>query len=150
MKYQTNNELSHFSFRESFFHDIQVAQGFVLTLDNVHILPENTCNRDIRLMRCNEMELHILEPANLEVWEEGNRIYNADGKLMKQAEDRLISKEEYKEVFTMLLEQEIYDITQKGNQYEIIVQGEEHGYVIRVEGSEDLETWDRFLNINSF
>ena len=50
----------------------------------------------------------------------------------------------------MLLEQEIYDIIQKGNQYEIIVQGEEHGYVIRVEGSEDLETWDRFLNINSF
>ena len=91
-----------------------------------------------------------MEPATLEVWEEGNRIYNADGKLMKQEEDRLISKEEYKEVFTMLLEQEIYDMTQKGNQYESMGQGEEHGYVIRVEGSGDLETWDRFLNINSF
>ena len=52
MRYTTTDELEHFSFAEAYIADVQVTGGFFhMTLSNVTILPENSCNRDIREMR---------------------------------------------------------------------------------------------------
>ena len=60
MKYTTTDELEHFSFTETYIADVQVTGGFFhMTLSNVTILPENSCNRDIREMRANDLVLKI-------------------------------------------------------------------------------------------
>ena len=64
MKYTTTDELEHFSFTETYIADVQVTGGFFhMTLSNVTILPENSCNRDIREMRANDLVLKIKDPV---------------------------------------------------------------------------------------
>ena len=49
MKYHTINELDHFCFKEAYIAQICAVNGmFEIVFDNVTILPENSCNRDIR------------------------------------------------------------------------------------------------------
>ena len=56
MKYTTTNEFNQFEFEEAHISDIQIVEGrFYMLLDNVKILPDNSCNRDIRKMRTNEL-----------------------------------------------------------------------------------------------
>ena len=63
MKYHTINELDHFCFKEAYIAQICAVSGmFEIVFDNVTILPENSCNRDIREMRANELVLKISEP----------------------------------------------------------------------------------------
>ena len=63
MRYTRTDELEHFSFAEAYIADVQLAGGFFhMTLSNVTILPENSCNRDIREMRANDLVLKIEEP----------------------------------------------------------------------------------------
>ena len=51
MKYTTTNEFEHFDFLEVHVNDIMFANGvFKIGLDDVKILLENSCNRDIRKM----------------------------------------------------------------------------------------------------
>ena len=60
MKYTTTNEFTHFNFSESYIQDIQIMEGLLhFHLDNVTILPENSCNRDIREMRANNVLLKM-------------------------------------------------------------------------------------------
>ena len=42
-----------------------------MTLSNVTILPENSCNRDIREMRANDLVLKIEEPVIRSLVREG-------------------------------------------------------------------------------
>lgn len=59
-KYSTINEVNHFEFGEAVVGDIQLTERmFHLVLDNVKICPENSCNRDIRMMRTNELYLRF-------------------------------------------------------------------------------------------
>ena len=59
-KYNSINELNHFDFAEASVGDIQMADNmFHMVVDNVKILPENSFNRDIRVMRTNEMLFKI-------------------------------------------------------------------------------------------
>ena len=59
-KYSTINEVNHFEFGEAVVGDIQLTERmFHLVLDNVKICPENSCNRDIRMMRTNELLFKI-------------------------------------------------------------------------------------------
>ena len=60
MKYMTENEFEHFDFTETYVKDIEQGNDyFHIWLDNVKILPENSCNRDIRKMRTNNLMLTI-------------------------------------------------------------------------------------------
>ena len=147
MKYRTTNELENFDFAESVMQDIQLAHGFYLILDNVKIKPENSCNRDIRMMRCNQLHLHLENPTELKVIEEGNKIYNANGELQKQEEDRLVDKEEYQEVFEGLLGCTVYHIVRRDKTYELILEGDEHSYCVTIQGESNWQEWDRFLNL---
>ena len=72
MKYTTTNEFTHFNFSESYIQDIQIMEGLLhFHLDNVTILPENSCNRDIREMRANNFLLKMKSYTIELILEEG-------------------------------------------------------------------------------
>ena len=51
-KYSTINEVNHFEFGEAVVGDIQLTERmFHLVLDNVKICPENSCNRDLEIIK---------------------------------------------------------------------------------------------------
>ena len=81
-KYSTINEVNHFEFGEAVVGDIQLTERmFHLVLDNVKICPENSCNRDIRMMRTNELLFKISDAEIISLVEEGYNEYDADGNL---------------------------------------------------------------------
>ncbi len=167
MKYTTANEWDQFEFADAYLTEIQKINGyFQLTLDNVTILPDNSCNRDIRKMRANGLYFKIQNGQVESFVEEGYKVYNADGKLMDQYEDRILTSEEYNDTLKALADGEscIYamkkmaaakeDIKQTEQDiktdsiYEIIIDGSnERTYVLRIRGTKDVEEWDRFLSI---
>ena len=92
MKYHTINELDHFCFKEAYIAQICAVNGmFEIVFDNVTILPENSCNRDIREMRANELVLKISEPKIEALVEEGYKVYDANGNLKQKNEDITIA-----------------------------------------------------------
>ena len=150
MSFHTTNELGHFRFQGAYLGEIQLTPGsFVLYLDNVIILPDNSTNRDIREMRCNNLELRIADGRLLRCIEEGYKEYDADGNLMAQYEDTVVAPESYKDTFQHLCETEsvIYSIEKKDSFYTIAIDGEERTYTLEVSGTDNTESWDRYLNI---
>ena len=75
MKYYTENELQNFRFEGAYIAETCAVKGiFEMILDNVTILPQNSCNRDIREMRANELKLKIREPEIMAFVEEGYKV----------------------------------------------------------------------------
>lgn len=150
MKYCTNNELEHFSFAESYIAGIQKRSGsMVFTLDNVTILPENSCNRDIRGMRTNGLELTIRDGKTAMLIEEGYKVYNADGVLTGQYEDREIAPEQYNDTLKQLADGEcsIYSLEKTAGIYTFQIDASnDRTYVLQINGTGDTQEWDRFLN----
>lgn len=151
MSFHTTNELDHFRFQGAYLGEIQFTPGsFVLYLDNVIILPENTTNRDIREMRCNNLELRIAEGQLIRCIKEGYKEYDANGNLMAAYEDTDIAPADYKDTFTHLCETEstIFAILKKDDLYTIAIDGEENTYTLEVKGTDNMESWDRYLNLS--
>ena len=93
MKYHTINELDHFCFKEAYIAQICAVNGmFEIVFDNVTILPENSCNRDIREMRANDLVLKIKEPVIRSLVREGYKVYDANGALLRTCEDEVIDQ----------------------------------------------------------
>lgn len=147
MKYRTTDEVEHFDFAEAYIGDIQVTSGFFhMVLDNVGILPENSCNRDIRRMRANNLLFKIEEASIDAIVEEGFKVYDANGRLMKSYEDRKVEEKDYPSAAKGFVDGIIYSLEQKGNQYRFIIDGaDERTYSLLVSGIHDVEEWDRFL-----
>ena len=60
MNFRTVDEFENFDFNEAHIGGIEVKSGHVfLYLDNVMISAKNSCNRDIREMRTNELILKL-------------------------------------------------------------------------------------------
>lgn len=148
MKYTTTDELEHFGFAEAYIGDVQVTGGFFhLVLDNVTILPENSCNRDIRTMRANELLFKLEEAVVCAVTKEGFKVYDANGRLMKTYEDEEIDKKDYLETIKTFVGGMVYSLKKESNQYEFVIDApDESTYVLRVLAAHDVESWDRFLN----
>lgn len=155
MRYTTQNEFSHFTFHDVHIDSIDVTNDmFHMILDNVIILPENSCNRDIRNMRCNHLELRILESKVLSVVKEGYKIYDADGNLKEELPDENIDEGHWQEIFSQFPEGYAFSIEYHpgedgGFVYQFVIDDEaaEHTYTLKVWGAGDMELWDRFLNI---
>lgn len=148
MNYRTTDELEHFNFSDAYIGDVQVTSGFFhIILDNVTILPENSCNRDIREMRANQLLLKI-EGATIEtVVEEGYKVYDANGKLMKICEDVRVEEKDYLSVVKSFVDGVIYSLEKKQGEYRFTIDGaNERTYLLCVSGTSDVEEWDRFLN----
>ena len=121
MKYYTENELQNFRFEGAYIAETCAVNGiFEMILDNVTILPQNSCNRDIREMRANELKLKIREPEIA-------------------AEDQAAKLKELEGC-------EIYSIEQEKGVYTVSIDTEDHTFMIKVSGSADAEEWDRFLS----
>ena len=157
MKYTTTNEFNQFEFEEAHISDIQIVEGrFFMLLDNVKILPDNSCNRDIRKMRANELFLKVTNGSMVSLIEEGYKLYDANGKLTREIEDREVSAEEYKVITDAFIDGMVYEIeksvTEKNGQVQyrfVIDAANERTYTMIVLGDGDLEEWDRFLNLDS-
>jgi hypothetical protein len=149
MSFQTTNEFDHFTFEETHIGNIQVLDGvFHILLDNVKILPENTCNRDIRLMRCNEMELRLENPRIVEVIREGYILSDANGNPKETVEDEVLSPQNYPEAWEVFLDADVYAITRQEQEYTFVVDAtDERTYTVRVTATADVENWERFLNL---
>lgn len=148
MKYKTTDELTHFNFADAYIGEVQVTSGFFhMVLDNVTILPENSCNRDIREMRANNMLFKIEESAITSIVEEGYKVYDANGKLMQTCEDVVIAEKDFAEVAKTLIEGVIYSLEKRENAYVFTIDAaNERTYQLCVSGTHDVEEWDRFLN----
>ena len=148
-KYNTTNEFEHFDFAEAVIGDIQLANGmFRAVIDNVKILPENSCNRDIRTMRTNELLFQLHEAKVTELVEEGYREYDADGNLKHNYEDILVEPEQYKEKEEVLMEGTIYELKLADGTYNFVIDGtDERTYTLKVAATIDEESWNRFLEV---
>ena len=150
MKYTTTNELSGFDFKDAYIGEIRaMSETFTMGLDNVTILPENSKNRDIRKMRTNQLLLKIQGAKIMDFVEEGYKIYDANGNLKEQIKDRPIPSEEYTEEFKKLESCVINTLEKDGAVYEFSIDTEDHTYLLRVEGTEDIEEWERFMSIDA-
>lgn len=154
MKYTTENEFENFDFHETYIKDIEPGNGyFHIWLDNVKILPENSCNRDIRTMRTNGLMLTIQNADIVSMVHEGVKIYDADGNPKGERPDELIASEKYMEVWPLFLEGCVYSLEKENNEtalYTLIVDtGEGETYEIKITGSGEKESWDKFLNMDS-
>lgn len=151
MKYKTTDEWQNFSFSEAYIADIQATNGFFhMELDNVTILPENSCNRDIRKMRTNGLLLKLEDFAITSMVEEGYKVFDANGNPMKQVEDVVIAEKEYFSVMKELVEGIIFSLEKKENTYIFSIDAaNERTYTLEVRASHDTEEWDRFLNLTS-
>lgn len=157
MKYTTTNEFNQFEFEEAHISDIQIVEGrFYMLLDNVKILPDNSCNRDIRKMRANELFFKVTNGTMTSLIEEGYKLYDANGKLTREIEDREVIASEYKEITDEFIDGMVYEvektILEDKNQVQyrfVIDAANERTYTMIVLGDGDLEEWDRFLNLDS-
>lgn len=151
MKYATANEWNHFDFSQAYIQEIQKINGCLqFTLDNVMILPENSQNRDIRQMRANELYFQIHNAEIVQFVEEGYKVYNADGKLMEQYEDKELEPDTYYEMLKSFTDGEscIYALEKSEDTYRITIDAcNERTYVLHIAGTRDGEEWNRFLNV---
>lgn len=147
MKYHTMDELDHFRFGESVVAAVRMHPGCVyLELDNVTILPDNSCNRDIREMRANGLCLKLQEGEILSFVREAYRIYDADGNLTQAEEDVQIDVKQDAGALGNMENATVFEITRQGEIYCIELDVEEYTYRIDVQAAHDIEEWDRFLN----
>lgn len=149
MRYTTTNELEHFIFSEAYVGDIQATSGFFhIVLDNVIILPENSCNRDIRRMRTNELLMKIENMSIQALVEEGYKHYDANGNLLQTFEDTPIDEKDYSDTLKKLIGGGVFSLEKQGDVYNFVIDAEnERTYNLRISGTGDVEEWERFLSI---
>lgn len=148
MKYKITDEFEHFDFTDAYISEVQITGGFFhLILANVTILPENSCNRDIREMRTNELVLKLEESSDFQVIREGYKVYNADGKLMDDCGDDVIETDQIRETIKSFADGTIFQASKKDNRYVFAIDAaDERSYELQVSAAHDVEEWDRFLN----
>lgn len=150
MKFHTTDELDTFLFEGAVLDTVEAANGRVkIILDNVTILPENSCNRDIRKMRANAFCLTFTEGNILRLVEEGYKVFDADGNLRQTVEDRTLSDEELQEGLRELAELTVYEISKEENLYIIVVDGEDHSFRLEIQAEHDYAEWNKFLSMDS-
>lgn len=159
MKYRTVDEAHHFNFQDADIIEIGMeGKRLVLNLGHVTILPENTCNRDIREMGTDEMVFQIQNAEIVQFVKEGYKVYDADGNLKESFEDRTLGQEEYGQAFKQLAQGAMYDLQRKSledtegcYEYDIYLDEDATGrtYRLTVRGKHDIQEWDRFMNRES-
>ena len=150
MKYKTTNEFENFIFSEVHISDVSYSMGsFRISLDGVTILPENSCNRDIRQMRTNGLVLTLSSAEIVDFVEEGYKIYDADGNLTGTEEDIAVEEADYADTINNFLDAYAYIIEKSGpNSYTLVVDGNnERTYALVVSASQDTEEWNLFLQM---
>ena len=149
MGYRTENELRNFVFEEAYIDEIRIANGVMrINLENVRITPHNPCNRDIRMMRTNDLMLTIPDAKLTGIVKEGYKSYNANQVLLAEYPDTSIPEHEWSDTLKELSGASIYSLTYSPESgYVICIDAEEGVYDVTVSGGTDIEEWERFLNL---
>ncbi|MCI5586271.1 MAG: subtilin biosynthesis sensor protein SpaK [Lachnospiraceae bacterium] len=147
MGYRTVDEFDGFDFKDAHITSMERRNGhFIAVLDDVKILPSNSCNRDIREMRTNELVLKLNDAVVEEFILEGCKIYDADGVLQEAREDTTVESSEYDKTLKEMEDRYIYEITKENDIYTIYIDGDEDSYMIKVKASHDTQEWEKFLS----
>lgn len=149
MKYETINELEHFQFAGAHISEFSQTPGgsFCAILDDVIILPENSCNRDIRMMRANQLTLQLTHANITAIVEEGYKIYDADGNLKEQFDDQPVAPARYPTVLSAFTDCSVDAVERNDSNYTISIDTYDHTYRIELCAKENIVKWDRFLNL---
>ncbi len=148
MSFKTTNELGHFDFNEAVIFEIrQSLDSLSIVLDNVKILPENSCNRDIRTMRTNQLTLTLLNGKISELVDEGYQLYDINMKPYKSVPDRMIEPDQYEEAFKELTDCTIHSIERTDQGYLVSIDTFDHTWRISADADSDTEEWNRFMNL---
>ena len=147
MGYRTVDEFGGFDFKDAHVTSMERRNGhFIAVLDDVKILPSNSCNRDIREMRTNELVLKLNDAVVEEFILEGCKIYDADGVLLEEREDTAVELSEYDKTLKEMDDRYIYEITKENDIYTIYIDGDEDSYMIKVKASHDTQEWEKFMS----
>ena len=153
MNFRTVDEFEKFNFDEAHISGIEINSGHVfLYLDNVMIAADNSCNRDIREMRTNDLVLKLQNGVVTSFVKEGVKVYNADGVFQREIPDEIIPVDKYHETFDLLADKYMLEATVKRdeiageNVYEFEIEYEEFSYLLVVKANHDTQEWDRFMN----
>lgn len=147
MGYRTVDEFDGFNFKDAHITSMERSNGhFVAILDDVKILPSNSCNRDIREMRTNELVLKLNDAVVEEFILEGCKIYDADGALLEEREDTAVESSEYDKTLKEMEDRYIYEIIKENDIYTIYIDGDEDSYMIKVKAAHDTQEWERFMS----
>ena len=147
MRYKTENELDNFKFADTHIQFVEYRMGsFIVVADNVTICANNSCNRDIRDMRANNMGITINNAVITSFIKEGYKEYDPDGRLIRESQDEEVDTGDYESVIKSMEDGWLYTVNHKDN-YEFIIDTDDSTYAVTVKGDSDTEEWDRFLNL---
>lgn len=148
MSYRTENEAEHFDFEDAVITGIDKGlSSFHLYADNVKIRPENSTNRDIRMMRTNGLKLTITSAVITRFVDEGYTVFDADGKERMKVPDRDIPEKNWEQAFQNMNAMAMDGLEKKENTYILYIRTEDHTARMEVQGDGDTEEWDRYLNL---
>ncbi len=146
MSFRTNNELNHFDFEDATVMEISRGLGcWHIVISDVHILPENSVNRDIRVMRTNDLDLQLLGAALDAVVEEGYSLLDVDEKPYKTIPDRTVPAGDYEKTFEHLAGGHIDSVEKNDKGYIIFMRDEDHTWRLEFTGEHDREEWEKFM-----
>lgn len=147
-KYETTNEFEHFDFGQAVIGDIEVFKDTLrLCLDNVMIRPENSKNRDIRLMRTNGLILSFQEVVYERFAREGLKYYDANGKLLREEEDEVLDLFTFPNLRDFVAGAKLVVCEKDGDRYAISFDGaDEYPYDLIFTAALNAQSWDRFMS----
>lgn len=147
MGYHTVEELEHFNFSGAEIQEIrEYRDQLIFELGFVTILPENSCNRDVREMGTNKLTLKLLHVKDVTITLEGYKVFDADGNLKEKYEDEVIEKKDFPATYQALQGGSIYSLKKEDNDYTFYLDTEERTYLFTVTAEGNSQEWERFMN----
>ena len=147
MGYHTVEELEHFNFAGAEILEIrEYRDQLIFDLGFVTILPENSCNRDVREMGTNQLTLKLLHVKETEIILEGYKVFDAEGNLKETYKDEVIDKKDFPALYQALQGSGIYSLIRDGDAYVFYLDTEERTYRFTVMAEGNTQDWERFMN----
>lgn len=147
MMYTTVNECEHFDFTTAQVESMRKqAETLVLELTSVTILPENSCNRDIRKMGTPSLSLSFLDSRISDLVKEGVKVYDADGNLTQTIPDEILDFGKFAKQIQGAC---VYELTKTANVYRVGLETEDCTYLLKLCASGTRQDWERFMNLDN-
>lgn len=145
--YHTVDELENFDFAQAQIYEIrEYRDQIIFDLGYVTIRGTNSCNRDVRDMGTQELQLKLQGVSQKTLILEGYKLFDADGNPKGSCEDEVISQENLTQAYEELKESSIYSLEKKGKEYCFYLDTQERTYSFVITAEHDSQEWERFMN----
>ena len=123
MKFQSVNELEHFSFEDSGIQELQVEQGQItFTFDGALVKAKNSQNSRYQDMYCGTLVLQLEQVQIARIVKEGLKYYDAEGRLLREVPDEDVPVTEAEPVLARCAKGKVFttveDTVEKGYAWE--------------------------------